>query len=32
MEIKQNREIRKDGESDVRIYCGQSVGDEVQGI
>ena len=31
MENKQNREIRKDGESDVRIYCDQSVGDEIQG-
>ena len=32
MENKQNREIRKDGESDVRIHCGQSVGDEIQGV
>ncbi len=32
MENKQNREIRKDGESDVRICCGQSVGDEIQGV
>ena len=32
MENKQNREIRKDGESDVRIYCDQSVGNEIQGV
>ena len=32
MENKQNWEIRKDGESDVRIYCGQSVRDEIQGV
>ena len=32
MEIMKNRKIRKDGESDVRIYCGQSVRDEIQGV
>lgn len=32
MEIMKNRKIRKDGESDVRIYCDQSVGDEIQGV
>ena len=32
MEIMKNRKIRKDGESDVRIYCDQSVGNEIQGV
>ena len=32
MENRHNREMRKDGESDVRIYCDQSVGNEIQGV